>query len=149
MFGDDKSVVTSSAIPHSALSKRWNALSCHRAREAIASGWLRFHHIPGAQNPADVLTKALSWAVMRVFVEPMLFWKGDTKEAGAASRPSGSGNPEGSDAGPGLAQTRDSPETVTGDGRDVSRDAGVGNAGTMRANALWNNQYALLAEEDD
>ena len=53
------------------------------------------------------------------------------------------------DAGPGLAQTRDSPETVTGDGRDVSRNAGAGNAGTMRANALWNNQCALLAEEDD
>ena len=53
------------------------------------------------------------------------------------------------DAGPGLAQTRDSPETVTGNGRDVSRDAGVGNAGVMRANALWNNQHALLAEEDD
>ena len=29
LFGDNKSVVTSSTIPHSTLSKRWNALSYH------------------------------------------------------------------------------------------------------------------------
>ena len=146
MFGDNKSVVTSSAIPHSTLSKRWNALSCHRVREAIASGWLRFHHIPGTQNPADVLTKPMTWGVMRVFVEPMLFWKGDAKEA-KAPRPSGGGNPEGSNAGPGLAQTRDSVETVTDVNRDTRGDAGI--AGAVAANVLWNNQYAVLAGEDD
>ena len=36
MFGDNKSVVTSSAVPHSLLSKRHNILSYHRVREAIA-----------------------------------------------------------------------------------------------------------------
>ena len=51
------------------------------------------------------------------------------------------------DAGPGLAQTRDSTETVAANNRDVTRDAG--NAGAMRANVLWNNQYAILAEDDD
>ena len=37
MFGDNKSVVTSSAIPHSTLGKRWNALSYHRVREALGA----------------------------------------------------------------------------------------------------------------
>ena len=35
MFGDNKSVVTSSTIPHSQLNKRWTASSCHRVREAV------------------------------------------------------------------------------------------------------------------
>ena len=59
LFGDNKSVVTSSTIPHSSLTKRWNALSYHTVREAIASGWLRFEHVPGTENPADILTKPL------------------------------------------------------------------------------------------
>eukprot|EP00977_Amphora_coffeiformis_P012602 scaffold3161_cov146-Amphora_coffeaeformis.AAC.2 len=59
-----KSVVTSSTIPLSTLGKRWNALSYHRVREAIAGGWLRFEHIPGTENPADVLTKSLAWNVL-------------------------------------------------------------------------------------
>ncbi len=28
-------------------------------------------------------------------------------------------------------------------------NAGAGNAGAMRANVLWNNQCAILAEDDD
>ena len=37
MFGDNQSVITSSTIPHSRLSKRHNALSYHRVREAIVA----------------------------------------------------------------------------------------------------------------
>ena len=37
MFGDHKSVVTSSTVPHSLLSKRHNILSYHIVREAIAA----------------------------------------------------------------------------------------------------------------
>ena len=36
LFGDNKSVVTSSTTPHSTLNKRWNALSYHKVREAVA-----------------------------------------------------------------------------------------------------------------
>ena len=36
MFGNNESVVKSSIIPHSSLTKRHNALSYHRVREAIA-----------------------------------------------------------------------------------------------------------------
>ena len=91
LFGDNKSVVTSSTIPHSTLSKRWNALSYHRVREAVAGGWLRFEHVPGTQNPADIFTKALPWHVMGSYVEPLLLWKGET-----APPPGQTNHPEGS-----------------------------------------------------
>jgi hypothetical protein len=78
MFGDNQSVVTSSTIPHSKLSKRWNALSYHRVREAIAAGIIRFHYLNSAENPSDILTKALDHATAWPHVETLLFWKGDT-----------------------------------------------------------------------
>jgi hypothetical protein len=77
MFGDNQSVVTSSTLPYSTLSKRWNALSYHRIREAIAAGYIRYEHIPGVENVADILTKALAHAKARIFLDPLLFWKGD------------------------------------------------------------------------
>ena len=72
------SVITSSTIPHSRLSKRWNALSYHCVREAIASGIIRFHFVPTHQNPSDVLTKPLDTVTAWPFVEVLLFWKGNT-----------------------------------------------------------------------
>ena len=57
MYGDNKSVVTSSTIPHSKLNKRNNALSYHRVREAIAAKIIDFLLIDGKTNPADVLSK--------------------------------------------------------------------------------------------
>ena len=78
LFGDNKSVVTSSTMPYSRLSKRWNALSYHRVREAFAAGIIRFEHIPGVENPADVLTKPLPHYKACVFYDPILFWKGET-----------------------------------------------------------------------
>ena len=137
LFGDNKSVVTSSTIPHSTLSKRWNALSYHRVREAIAGGWVRFEHIPGTENPADILTKPLPWYTMKTFVEPVLMWKGDTVDA-----PSGNANPEGSDADPGL---NESPVA------EAARPARpfTSQAGDNVPALLWNNQYAALYEVDD
>ena len=149
LFGDNQLVVTSSTIPHSSLSKRWNALSYHKVREAVAGGWLRFEHIPGTGNPADILTKPLAWYQMRVFVEPLLFWKGDTMDAPTGS--SGSPNPEGSitaeqpvtSPSPGLP----GPSRVTSDNFGQSSIVRGGNAGAH--GVLWNNQYAALADEED
>ena len=64
MFGDNRSVVDSSTIPHSKLQKRHQALSWHRVREAIASNMLAFFHIPGEINPADILSK--HWGYQQV-----------------------------------------------------------------------------------
>ena len=104
-------------------------------------------NIPGTENPADILTKPLAWHQMRVFVKPLLMWKGDAKEAKTSAPPGSNTNPEGSDAGSGLEQSRDSAETVTTSDRDSSGNAG--SAGVMRANTLWNDQCAPLACEDD
>ena len=148
MFGDNKSVVTSSTIPHSTLGKRWNALSYHRVREAIAGGWLRFEHIPGTQNPSDILTKSLAWALLRQFVEPLLLWKGDTADA-----PSGSPNPEGSVTRPGPEQSRVASsrgETPTnGMGSNENPEAGAHAGAPSVLQELWNNQYAVLADDAD
>jgi hypothetical protein len=78
MFGDNKSVVDSSTIPHSKLHKRHNALSFHRVREAIAGDILRFHHIPGEDNPADMLSKHWGYQQTWPLLRPLLHWRGET-----------------------------------------------------------------------
>jgi hypothetical protein len=65
LFGDNKSVVDSSIVPHSKLHKRHQALSFHRVREAVASKMLQFFHIPGPENPADVLSKHWGYQAVR------------------------------------------------------------------------------------
>ena len=81
LFGDNKSVVTSSTIPHSLLSKRHNALAYHRVREAIAAKILKFFHIEGTTNCADILSKHCGHAQLWPMVRPLLFWSGDTIKA--------------------------------------------------------------------
>ena len=87
LFGDNKSVITSSTLPHSTLSKCHNALSYHHVCEAIAAHVMFFIHISGIQNPSDALSKHLGHAKMWPLVQPLLFWKGETdqeaKEAGS------------------------------------------------------------------
>ena len=65
MFGDNKSVVTSSTVPHSLLSKRHNILSYHRVREAIAAKILVFHWCDSSQNKSDIVSK--HWDFSNVF----------------------------------------------------------------------------------
>ena len=79
LFGDNRSVVTSSTLPHSTLGKRWNALSYHRCREAVAAGIVRFEYIPSKQNTADYLTKNLPYHEAWSHLMPLLFWKGETQ----------------------------------------------------------------------
>lgn len=79
LFGDNESVVKSSTVPHSLLSKRHHALSYHTVREAIAAGFVEFHHIPGTENPADILSK--HWGHAQVYhhlLKPIMFYRGDT-----------------------------------------------------------------------
>ena len=78
MFGDNKSVVDSSVKIHAKLHKRHNALSFHRVREAIASGFVTFHHVPGKVNPADILSKHWSHNDVWKLLRPLLFWQGNT-----------------------------------------------------------------------
>ena len=151
LFGDNNSVVTSSAIPHSNLSKRWNALSCHKVREAVAWGWLRFEWMDGKENPADILMKPLAWHMLRVFVEPLLFWKGDTNDGAiAGSNPHTEGSDE--DPSPGHApDERELCEMSHAAAHMVeTRHDGEGTAGAQCQNTLLNNQCtALTLDEGD
>ena len=78
MFGDNKTVVDSGLLPHAKLHKRHTMLSYHRVREAIACGMVKFFHIPGEINPADILSQ--HWGHQQIWkqLQPLLFWKGDT-----------------------------------------------------------------------
>ena len=75
MMGDNKSVITSSTLPHSSLNKRSNALAYHRVRSSIAAGILKFCYVNSKQNPADPLTKFLAHHEAWPLIKPILFWK--------------------------------------------------------------------------
>ena len=81
MFRDNKSVVTSSIIPTSILSKRHHISSFHHIREAIAAKFIGFYWKDGKTNPADILSKHWEFASIWPLFKPLLFWRGDTKEA--------------------------------------------------------------------
>lgn len=78
MFGDNKSAVDSSTIPHSKLHKRHNALSFHRIREAIAGNNIGFNHIPSKDNPVDMLSR--HWGNQQTWplLCPLMHWLGET-----------------------------------------------------------------------
>ena len=78
MFGDNESVVNSSSIPHAKLHKRHTALSFHCVREAVASKYIGFYFVPGANNPADILSKHWSYASNWQLLQSLLFWQRDT-----------------------------------------------------------------------
>ena len=80
MIGDNESVIKSSTIPHSSLTKRHNALSYHRVREAIAGKIIRFFHIRGENNPADIVSKHWGQAQVWHLIQPLLFYSGETTE---------------------------------------------------------------------
>ena len=80
VFGDNKSMVDSSTLPHAKLHKRHTILSFHRVREAVASGIIDMHHIDGNDNPADILSKHWSHAKIWPLLKPLLFWQGDTMD---------------------------------------------------------------------
>jgi hypothetical protein len=81
MFGDNKSMVDSSTKMHSKkLHKRHTALSLHRVRKAVAAKVIGFFHLNGKRNPEDVLSKHWGYAVVWPFLQPLLFWEGDTAD---------------------------------------------------------------------
>ena len=80
MFGDNESVVNTAAMPEGRLLKRHNALSYHRTREAIAAAILRFYHIAGKLNPADILSKHWDYPSVWPALRPLMFWRGDVAD---------------------------------------------------------------------
>ena len=87
LFGDNEAVVKSGSIPYSRLSKRHIALSYHYVREVIASGMVAFVHIPGDQNPADILSKHWGYSAVWPMLKPLLFYEGDTAKILLETKP--------------------------------------------------------------
>ncbi len=81
IFGDNESVVNSATQPYAKLHKRHNVLSFHRVREAIASGVFVFTHIPGENNPADILSKHWGYSSVWHMLKALLFISGETINA--------------------------------------------------------------------
>ena len=75
IIGDNKSVVDSSMAVYAKLHKRHTMLSFHRVREAIASGMIGFFFIPGASNPADILSKHWGYSSIWPQLKALLFWR--------------------------------------------------------------------------
>jgi hypothetical protein len=102
MFGDNESMIKSSAYPHATLKKRHNALSFHRVREALASNMLALYHIAGELNPADILSKHWGYQQIWSVLQPVLFWQGDTAKCVR-------GDTKGSDKSSSLTTTESTP----------------------------------------
>ena len=81
VFGDNETVVNAATQVHAKLHKRHNMLSFHFVREAIARGFIHFTHIPGKENPADIMSKHWGYSDVWHLLKPMLFWEGDTRDA--------------------------------------------------------------------
>jgi hypothetical protein len=59
VFCDNKSIVTNSTIPTSALKKKHNSIAYDRVREAVAANILWIAKVHSSENLADLLTKPL------------------------------------------------------------------------------------------
>ena len=94
MFGDNQTVVNTASAPHGRLHKRHNALSFHRVRWAIAAKVVRFHHIAGVTNPADILSKHWDYSSVWQVLQPLLHWQGDTAQLIEDENPKEEGNPD-------------------------------------------------------
>ena len=76
LFGDNRSVVTSSTLPHSTLGKRHNILAYHPVREALASKVLAYHWIRTGYNLSDMLSKHLDHPSVYNMIMKLLITRG-------------------------------------------------------------------------
>jgi hypothetical protein len=74
MFGDNKSMIESSAQPSGRLTKRHLILSWHRLREKAAMGIVYYLHIGSKENVADCLTKHLTHVPLWSLIKDLLFY---------------------------------------------------------------------------
>ena len=78
LFGDNRSVVSSTTLPHSTLTKRHNILAIHRGREAIAAKLMAFYWIQSAYNLSDMLSKHWDHPTVYPMILKLLVTRGNT-----------------------------------------------------------------------
>ena len=66
-------VVLNTTISSSALKKKHQACNCHKVRESIAAGFIKFSHIRSEENLADILTKPLPHVLFQQLTSECLF----------------------------------------------------------------------------
>ena len=76
LFGDSRSVVTSSTLPRPTLGKRHKILAYHRISEAIASKILAYHRIRTGFNLRDMLSKHWDHSSMFNMIMKLLITRG-------------------------------------------------------------------------
>jgi len=87
VFGDNKSVINSAAIPHSKMHELWVALSHHRVRWTVAADIINVHHVPSKENAADTLSKHSDLPSVWEMMKPLLFWhKNDDQKSHEESK---------------------------------------------------------------
>ena len=118
MFGDNESVVLTSTVPHSKLSKQHNALAYHKTREAVAAGIVRYYHIHGDQNPADIVSKHWKMAAVWDTLKLLMFYDSRKKDKNEVNPESNSQDQEQTD----TRQVKDALVLVKGSERQVTLD---------------------------
>ena len=78
MFGDNESMINSSAFPYARLNKRHNILSYHYVRSQIARGYIALHHIRSHNNISDVVSKHWSYGSVKDLLKPIFNTIGNT-----------------------------------------------------------------------
>ena len=78
MFGDNESMINSSAFPYARLQKRHNILSYHYVRSQMAKGYIALHHIRSHNNIADIVSKHWSFGSVSDLLKPVFDTIGNT-----------------------------------------------------------------------
>lgn len=73
LLGDNNSIVLNVKIVSSVLKKKHSVVSCHKIKETIVVGIVKFSHIFSEYNYADILTKKLRSNKFMDLVKPLLF----------------------------------------------------------------------------
>ena len=73
LLGDNNSVIVNTQLPSSSIKKKHNSVAFHKAREAVAAGYVRTGHIDSTENSSDVLTKAVSPTEFYRLTGPILY----------------------------------------------------------------------------
>ena len=73
MFSDNFLVLNLTIMPSGILQFRSHILSYYFTREAEAKGIIKFAHMNGIENPADILTKIRAFNNWFPLMKPLLF----------------------------------------------------------------------------
>eukprot|EP00957_Ditylum_brightwellii_P005755 438826-Ditylum_brightwellii.AAC.1 len=73
LFGDNKSMLTNTSLPHSTLKKQVSANNYHQVREAAVSSIVSVVHCDTKYNLADIGIKLLNGAVHQFLLQNQNF----------------------------------------------------------------------------